>query len=125
MRVFNCCDRQSGVGGEGSMPSPPARPRGWVRRGIGLVQWLAPAATLAVIPKCPMCVAAYVAIGTGVGISVSTAASLRIGLVGVCVAALLFLAWRKVRAGWRGLRDLHPSGEGRGPGFPTSPDRLN
>jgi hypothetical protein len=101
MRACKCRDRQLSDGAEGSMPSLPRRSPRLLRRGIGLVEWLAPAAMLALIPKCPMCIAAYVAIGTGVGISVSTAAYLRIGLIGVCATALLYLAWRKVRISYR------------------------
>src|SRR4051794_4892676 len=83
--------RESSVGGEGSIPPLPTRSRGLLRRGIGLVKWLVPAATLSLIPKCPMCVAAYVALGTGVGISVSTATYLRIGLIVIGVTSLAYL----------------------------------
>ena len=54
----------------------------------------APALLLALLPKCPLCIAAYIAIGTGVGISVSTAAYVRYGLIAVFVASSLFLAVR-------------------------------
>jgi hypothetical protein len=97
--LCKCCDQLRGDG-DSSRPtrSRSGGPGGLLRRGIGLVEWLAPAAMLALMPKCPMCVAAYVAIATGVGISVSTATYLRIGLIGVCIAALTYLAWRKVRS---------------------------
>jgi hypothetical protein len=52
---------------------------------------------LALMPKCPACVAAYVALGTGLGISVSAAAALRTGAIVACVATLLYLAACTVR----------------------------
>jgi len=58
--------------------------------------WLAPGLGLALIPKCPACVAAYVAAVTGVGISIPAAAHLRLGLVIGCVATLALVAVRTV-----------------------------
>ena len=58
---------------------------------------ITPGVMLALIPKCPLCIAAYIAIGTGIGISVSTAAYLRFGLLALCIGSLLFLAVRALR----------------------------
>jgi hypothetical protein len=59
------------------------------RRSRDFAAWAFPAAILAMMPKCPACLAAYVAVWTGVGLSISTANYLRISLLILCAGVLL------------------------------------
>jgi hypothetical protein len=67
------------------------------RRGLSLAGWIVPSTLLAMMPKCPACVAGYVALITGLGVSFSTASYLRIGLMILCAGSLVYLATRRIR----------------------------
>lgn len=78
----HCCEGRGGAARTG------------VRRVVAAAEWAAPAALLALLPKCPMCVAAYVSLATGVTLSVAAAAYLRVGLVALSLAMLALLTFR-------------------------------
>ena len=84
----NCCE--SSARGARSVGHPA------LRRAAEIVGWIVPGATLIALPKCPACVAAYVALG-GVAISMTTAAWLRFGIAWLCAACLTFLLARWLR----------------------------
>ena len=66
------------------------------RRTGGAASWALPGMALALVPKCPMCIAAYLAIGGGLGVSLSTATQLRTALVWLCWSILALLTARLV-----------------------------
>ena len=68
------------------------------RRGVEIAGWIIPSAMLVLLPKCPAGVAVYVALISGVGISVASASNLRRWLLILCVATLLCLAMKRL---WR------------------------
>lgn len=70
-------------------PPPSSQPR---KGGAEIAGWILPAATLALLPKCPACVVAYVGLATGIGISLPAATHLRSMLVLVCLTSLGVIA---------------------------------
>lgn len=73
-------------------------------RTRGAAAWAFPSVVLALVPKCPMCIAAYLAIGGGLGVSLTTVAHLRTALVWVCWSVLLLLAVRMAIRLTHGMR---------------------
>jgi hypothetical protein len=77
--------------------TPKARIAGGDPRLLALAKrnfagWIAPASVLALLPKCPACLAAYFAAATGIGISLAATIYLRVLLATLCVAALSYFA---------------------------------
>jgi len=81
-------------------PAKRVRARGCckvARRSGEIAGWIVPSAILALLPKCPVCLAAYLMMATGISISVAAAVSLRAFLVLVCVSSLVLLGRRYIR----------------------------
>ncbi len=76
------------------------------RRFLDVAGWVVPGGVLALLPKCPLCLAVYFAIVSGIGISVSTATYLRIGMIMLCVGTLAYVA---VNRGWQIILRLNAS----------------
>jgi hypothetical protein len=65
---------------------------------------MAPAALLALMPKCPVCLSGYVALFTGIGLSFTAASCLRFGLIALCAGALGWFAAQEIRAWFKRRR---------------------
>lgn len=70
--------------------------RGGSRKLSSLLGWFLPSALLLAIPKCPLCVVAYTAAITGLGISVSTATGIRVSLITSSLCLLAFVLVRSL-----------------------------
>jgi hypothetical protein len=101
MSANGCCKVAAGEGGRettekkifgSNLPKPT-----FARRFLENAGWIVPGAILALLPKCPACVATYAVIGTGVGLSLSATTYLRALLVVLCVTSLLYLVTRGMR----------------------------
>jgi len=92
MKTCHCCRTASRDHAE------VRRSRWRWRRGGEAAGWIVPSATLVLLPKCPVCVAAYVALFSGVGISLTSAAWLRTSVLVLCSSALGWLVGKRL---WR------------------------
>jgi hypothetical protein len=84
------------------------------RRLWGGAASIAPGAVLVLLPKCPLCLAAWLTIATGVGVSAAAAARVRELVVVLCVAAAAFAAAQIIRPRiWRKRRSVKGYGVAR------------
>lgn len=92
MNARHCCQVKTRAGDNAR------RPASRLCRVGEIAGWIVPSAMLALLPKCPVCMAAYVALATGIGISLPTATYLRVTLVLLCVASLVLIAAKRLRS---------------------------
>jgi hypothetical protein len=99
--------QQSGslIGGccHGGPPSPPQSRRGWeiAAGALSIGVWI-------LMPKCPVCLAAHVALWTGLGLSFAEATYFRWSLLSLSGVLLLYLIAKRIGARWLG-RDRGPA----------------
>jgi hypothetical protein len=90
--------------------SQPHRLR-FARQCLDSASWIVPSAILALVPKCPACLAAYLAAGTGLGLSLMAATQLRVVLLTLNVTTLLYLAVKRLcRFGTTERKKIAPHG---------------
>jgi len=70
--------------------------RMWVRRAREVARWIVPGALLALMPKCPMCLVAYVALCSGLTMSCAWAHILMRTLTALCIGTLALCVVRCV-----------------------------
>lgn len=88
-----CCCQSRHLPTSGTVPTvQPQSRRSWYRQGLAS---LLSTLVLILLPKCPVCVAAWVTFFTGVGLSLTVAAWLRLFLMVIsCVVLTLFVSVR-------------------------------
>lgn len=98
------------------------RPSPWLARVARLTRWIVPSAILVLLPKCPLCIAGYVMLATGIGISFTAAVYLQAGFTVLCVASLLYLV---VKCGMRFNAELRNARRGTKPMLQTPRRRIH
>lgn len=90
MSSLNCCQRKLRT------KDNAQRQKTRLGRVRGAFGWIVPGALLALMPKCPMCLAAYVALGTGFTMSCASAHILMRTLTALCIGTLVLCVVRRV-----------------------------
>jgi hypothetical protein len=119
MSAPRCCSLERRAG----MTARAHRSSSW-RRGGKAAGWIVPWAALALLPKCPACLAGYVALVTGAGISSGSAAQLRGWLLVLCVGSSAFLAARWLGRAQQFLGGQAATGPAASAPAPTQTTRI-
>jgi hypothetical protein len=112
MNRYQCCEEENAPEPGAQAPSlADTSSPGLSKRLLDGTRRIVPATLLALLPKCPMCLAAYIAAGTGIGISITAAAWLRTLLIAACLASLALIMAARFR---RALNRRRQTPGGRG-----------
>jgi hypothetical protein len=108
--MADCCNLLSARSGNESSANVAtdgnSAPSSRARRSLAATRWSLPALILILLPKCPACLAAYIALGTGVSLGVAASSNLRLALLGLSIAAIILnIVWLAIKR----LRLAHPS----------------
>jgi hypothetical protein len=101
MNALHCCHAESPAGGEARRKSPG------LHRARGVAGLIVPGALLALMPKCPMCLAAYVAVCTGFTLSSWSAHLLLRSITVLCLGTLALCLARLVVSCRKNKQVLH------------------
>ena len=69
----------------------------YIKRSVEFAKMMLPAIVFTIIPKCPVCLAGYIALSTGIGLSITTATYVRIVLIIICILSVLYFVVKHVR----------------------------
>lgn len=58
--------------------------------------WILPGVILLVMPKCPVCIAGYIAFATGIGVSLTLVEGIRAVAMTLCATVLAFTAIKTI-----------------------------
>lgn len=83
MNWSHCCRRKQHTNRYEGQPAT------WLRRAREAAGWILPGALLALLPKCPMCLVAYVALFSGLTMSYSSAHILMRLVTALCIGTLV------------------------------------
>src|ERR1700739_4326753 len=92
LNQMRCCEAQQAA--RRGLAARPLAARPWRSAG----SCVGSGAMLVLLPKCPMCIAAYLAVWTGAGIAAPIAGHLRFVMMAISVVSLTFLVVRRFLA---------------------------
>lgn len=78
------------------MNSPHCCRRARPYRAQALMEWLLPGALLALLPKCPFCLVAYLSLGTGLAITPASASLILRAIAIICIGALALCLLKRI-----------------------------
>jgi hypothetical protein len=85
-----------GVNMRGCCAGPESAQRRFARRLTEAAGWVLPGVIVTLLPKCPACLAAWLVLSTGIGLSAPAAGRLRLLLLIVSLVPTLYLTAKVV-----------------------------